>query len=767
MAKAASRGKIANKINSKKNKGKTAQSTLNKAQKQKVGAKPTGQQQLLSKGALIKKTKQSDKSERQRVTDQMVEIAKRIKEDDDGFVLPDRDMLSSDEDEEESSMGFLDNLVDQHQIKKLEKERKRRLENLGEDFEVTKRSFVAPTEQSKKNLLPVMNPSTQRMEARVKILKGDPEEMIEENVAEVDETEDPNDRAVTAVDIVELQNEMKKAWPKRLANAAKRAMSNPEEHAHAALRCFLNGLSFDDEKKFMPLGIRQRAMLSAAIVVTDVLPGYKIAKLSEGQMKEKVKKELKQLRQYEQGLLELFQKYLMRVEYFIKLYKSPKQLNTMSRTMRRKQANDAEIDVLDYMSDAARLGMARTAAKVLSKLAISTMGFNYHENIVEAMVPLINDGDEQITEHVKEGIINLFRNDRLGDKTLKVVQTLAGLIRSKGPAKVKAECVEVLSRLKIKKVEQKGGKDEKDKERAKINRDQVSRAQNKQRKKEAKLAIEMKELQASENQQDRLHFNSQTIEAVFGIYFRILKSGRNTALLAPVLLGIGQFGHMINLDLIGPMLTLLEQVFSDGSIPVHSRLKAAKSACSILSGQGEDLLVDPKHLYQHTYQLLAKINTRPVEGVSDPWPIMLELLINLLVDRKAHLNSGRVNAFLHRIIITAQRVNVEKGPQSMPFVLPLLLVARQMLVHHRSCHACIDEEAELSARAVDETDPDLVVANRVSVVAELAKLAASGNMLIASVAKHIQSGAESKVALPKNMNRKKPADVYREMRYRK
>ena len=548
---------------------------------------------------------------------------------------------------------------------------------------MTKRSFVAPTEQSKKNLLPVMNPSTQRMEARVKILKGDPEEMIEENVAEVDETEDPNDRAVTAVDIVELQNEMKKAWPKRLANAAKRAMSNPEEHAHAALRCFLNGLSFDDEKKFMPLGIRQRAMLSAAIVVTDVLPGYKIAKLSEGQMKEKVKKELKQLRQYEQGLLELFQKYLMRVEYFIKLYKSPKQLNTMSRTMRRKQANDAEIDVLDYMSDAARLGMARTAAKVLSKLAISTMGFNYHENIVEAMVPLINDGDEQITEHVKEGIINLFRNDRLGDKTLKVVQTLAGLIRSKGPAKVKAECVEVLSRLKIKKVEQKGGKDEKDKERAKINRDQVSRAQNKQRKKEAKLAIEMKELQASENQQDRLHFNSQTIEAVFGIYFRILKSGRNTALLAPVLLGIGQFGHMINLDLIGPMLTLLEQVFSDGSIPVHSRLKAAKSACSILSGQGEDLLVDPKHLYQHTYQLLAKINTRPVEGVSDPWPIMLELLINLLVDRKAHLNSGRVNAFLHRIIITAQRVNVEKGPQSMPFVLPLLLVARQMLVHHR------------------------------------------------------------------------------------
>ena len=51
----------------------------------------------------------------------------------------------------------------------------------------------------------------------------------------------------------------------------------------------------------------------------------------------------------------------------------------------------------------------------------------------------------------------------------------------------------------------------------------MSRAQNKQRKKEAKLAIEMKELEASENQQDRLHYNSQTIEAIFGIYFRVLK----------------------------------------------------------------------------------------------------------------------------------------------------------------------------------------------------------------------------------------------------
>ena len=60
-------------------------------------------------------------------------------------------------------------------------------------------------------------------------------------------------------------------------------------------------------------------------------------------------------------------------------------------------------------------------------------------------------------------------------------------------------------------MEQRQGKDDKDKERKKIDRNQVSRARNKQRKKEAKLAKEMVELQAAENQQDRIRFDFKFI----------------------------------------------------------------------------------------------------------------------------------------------------------------------------------------------------------------------------------------------------------------
>ena len=106
---------------------------------------------------------------------------------------------------------------------------------------MTKRSFVSENDKAKKILLPVRNPSTQAVEEKYKMLEEKLEEE-EESDLEVDETEDPNERPLTANDIIILQNEMKQTWPKRLANAAKRAMSHPEEHAHSAIRCFLTGL---------------------------------------------------------------------------------------------------------------------------------------------------------------------------------------------------------------------------------------------------------------------------------------------------------------------------------------------------------------------------------------------------------------------------------------------------------------------------------------------------------------------------------------------
>ena len=57
---------------------------------------------------------------------------------------------------------------------------------------MTKRSFVSENDKAKKSLLPVMNPTTQKVEEKYKMLEEKLEE--EESDSEVDETEDPNER---------------------------------------------------------------------------------------------------------------------------------------------------------------------------------------------------------------------------------------------------------------------------------------------------------------------------------------------------------------------------------------------------------------------------------------------------------------------------------------------------------------------------------------------------------------------------------------------
>ena len=95
------------------------------------------------KAILNNRQRQNKKSDAEKAKDQIREIAARI-DNEEEFVIPEDDMISTDDenDEELSSMAFLDGLSQSKQIEKLEKERKRRINNQGEDFEIEKRRLV-------------------------------------------------------------------------------------------------------------------------------------------------------------------------------------------------------------------------------------------------------------------------------------------------------------------------------------------------------------------------------------------------------------------------------------------------------------------------------------------------------------------------------------------------------------------------------------------------------------------------------------------------
>ena len=92
--------------------------------------------------------------------------------------------------------------------------------------------------------------------------------------------------------------------------------------------------------------------------MTDILPSYRIRKLTEEEKNEKVKKDIRALRNYEQGLLEYYQKFLKRMEYFLMLYKSPGMLKR--KTGVRNRRNFVEADPLEIISKPARVVIARS-----------------------------------------------------------------------------------------------------------------------------------------------------------------------------------------------------------------------------------------------------------------------------------------------------------------------------------------------------------------------------------------------------------------------
>merc|ERR1712176_1669968 len=98
MVKAASKGKLANKVSSKKNKKSLSlknKKNLENSDKFKVGSK----NDIIPKAILNNRQRQNKKSDAEKAKDQIREIAARIDNEDD-FVLPEDDMISkSDEDE--------------------------------------------------------------------------------------------------------------------------------------------------------------------------------------------------------------------------------------------------------------------------------------------------------------------------------------------------------------------------------------------------------------------------------------------------------------------------------------------------------------------------------------------------------------------------------------------------------------------------------------------------------------------------------------------
>ncbi|XP_078688958.1 nucleolar complex protein 3 homolog [Branchiostoma floridae x Branchiostoma belcheri] len=457
------------------------------------------------------------------------------------------------------------------------------------------------------------------------------EEDKEEDVEEKSEVKaTATSQTLSEVELFKLKKETLARRKMQIAKLSIRVMDSPQEALSSlkALRVMLN-----EEDPQVAVTVRKLVMLSLCEVFKDIAPGYHIRTRTEKEMQQKMKKDVKQLVEWEEGLVRQYQLYLQHMEDIIKACTSKKKAQGISGQ------NKLPMKALHSLME--------VAVKCMCELLVSLMHFNFRTNIMAVIVPLMDHSNSDIADMCCDTVKKVFKQDRQGDATMEVVKLITSMVKSKAFS-VQPKVLETLLALKIKEIKSTNPEKEVDK-KMKEKKEMLkkgSRAQRKRAKREEKLTRELLEAEATENQKRKLDLNTQTIEMVFLTYFRILKRNRHSVLLPSVLEGLAKFSHLINVEFFNDLITVLRELVESGSLSYRETLHCMVTAFQILSNQGGVLNIDPLRFYTHLYANLLHLHAGQD---TDDTTNALECIDIMLNKRRKQVSMQRAFAFLKRL----------------------------------------------------------------------------------------------------------------------
>jgi nucleolar complex protein 3 len=402
----------------------------------------------------------------------------------------------------------------------------------------------------------------------------------------------------------------REAAKQAMAVAAQALLGEPEAQISKQLRVLLGLLSDEDTQ------VSRLAMLTLLAVLKDLIPGYKIRSAAERKQEGvEISKEVKKLWDYETALLKGYQHYL-------------KSLLAVLNAARSGHATPAH---------------GRVAARCLAGLLVAAPHFNYSSDLLQAVVPNMVNTDEQIREHCCGAVALLLRSAlnsaEAGQAAVEAVQLVADLIKRR-KCIAPREVVDALLELSFPEIL--SGEDF-----------FAARLARKKKKKKDKKKDEVdkgfKEAQAVVDRDTRRHQQSTILEALFEIFFRVLKTAtasglvsnisvedgeeegreggadasytpplpasrfaKRFPLLAPTMEGLSKFSHLISIDYFQDLMAALEELLGSSALPPAQRLRCLLTASEILRGQGESLTIDRKIFYNHLYSALNQVAMTPL-----------------------------------------------------------------------------------------------------------------------------------------------------------
>ncbi|RAO69619.1 uncharacterized protein BHQ10_005631 [Talaromyces amestolkiae] len=350
--------------------------------------------------------------------------------------------------------------------------------------------------------------------------------------AEAEEDEEPAPKIPLKLQIVQAKEEM--------AKIATLINEDPEEH----IGLFKKLADFVDKSK-SHVAIKKLALATQAAIFRDVIPGYRIRPLGEEVNKnEKLSKEVRKLRGYEQSLLSSYKHYVQ-------------QLTNLSKGGSRASEEANSIRTV--------------AINCVCNMLLSVPHFNYRAELLKILVNRLSKRriDANFIKS-RETMEDIFAKDDDGVVSLEAVGLLSKMMRAKDFHVHESVLNTFLHLRLLAEFSSKGSRDRVDRNDDEDEGVLQGKKKNKKEfrtKKERKVlkdrkAVEkdMREADALVSHEAREKNQAETLKLVFGTYFRILKLRTETKLMGAVLEGLAKYAHLINQDFFGDVLEALKEL---------------------------------------------------------------------------------------------------------------------------------------------------------------------------------------------------------------
>ena len=413
--------------------------------------------------------------------------------------------------------------------------------NLEQDYETRPRKQKKKEKEKENTRLPIKTAEGRIEQLEVPDIKDeDRDNWLESegekaSAIEEDEVKEYVSKVPARQQILEAKEE--------LARIASLINEDPEEHA-GGFRALGRIASSSN------VTVKKLALATQLAVYRDVIPGYRIRPIAESDMTEKVSKDVRRLRAFEQSLVSSYQIYV-------------KELT--------RHAKSSRGDVSEALASLATLAISCTCT-----LLLAVPHFNFRGDLLKILVNKLSSRriDRNFVK-CRGTLETLFRDDEDGNPSLDAMTLLTRMMKARG-YRIDETLLNIFLHLRLlSEFSSKGSQNHIDKPAAdengphgkkpKFKKEFRTKKQRKIEKERRAVAKEFKEADAVIGHEERDRMQAETLKLVFVTYFRILKA-RALNLMGAVLEGLAKYAHLINQDFFGDLLEALKDLTAQADI---------------------------------------------------------------------------------------------------------------------------------------------------------------------------------------------------------